>query len=164
MHFYYVLFLLFLEFYFKSWFLLSRQLPILKHSLFPQAQQYVPFAKLPPHHLLHTQQAISFVCKICPIRDLHFKTSVIDSLVDLQYHKISHLYKPLNSLLTKLVHSTAVTSWNKDLLFSEALHCILAEYNTTRSFTTNKFCCEQQYKIMHRTCIPYLRQAQYPYH
>lgn len=76
--------------------------------------------------------------------------------------KFPTLYKPLNFKLAKPIRSNTATSWNKDLQSLEALHRILAGYNTTCAFATNSFWIEQQYKKVHRAYIPHLTQPQFP--
>lgn len=77
--------------------------------------------------------------------------------------KFPTLYKPLNFKLANPIRSNTATSWNKDLQSLEALHRILAGYNTTCAFATNSFWIEQQYKKVHRAYIfLHLTQPQFP--
>lgn len=113
--------------------------------------------KLPRHHFLLIHQAVQHVSRLCPNKIQHFETSILDTLLERQQFKISDIYKPLNMHLSKPLLATSIASWNSDLNSPEAVSRIISGYNSTRSYVTNEFWREQQFKIMHRAYIPACR-------
>lgn len=119
---------------------------------------------LPTHHLLHMHQARSFVPSMCPPRGVCLKTSLLDTILEQNCHKISNIYKPLNSLYITPAHSVTSTAWNKDLQSPEVHTTILAGYKTMCTYVTNEFWHEQQFKILHQAYIPHLKSKEPPDH
>lgn len=97
-----------------------------------------------------------------PLRNLRFKTSLLDTLLKRNLHKTSDLYKPFIMFFMPSIYSSTSSIWNKDLQSLDPLIIIVTGYKTTCAFITNTFWYEQQYKILHRAYIPHLTSKDLP--
>lgn len=87
--------------------------------------------RLAHNHFLYIHQAVQHVSSLCPTKIQRFHHSFLDTLLEKQQYKISDIYKPLNTHLSKPIQVTSAASWNKDFNSPEALDRILSSYNST---------------------------------